>query len=410
MRWIIWLVVLGLGLPLLAQDNASPITPELQANLDELVAYTEQARGLTLNHEISTYFPTREDVTDYITEQFSISLTDAVIAEQTRFYVNFNFMPSDVDLRALFSGFYTSQVGGFYNPETEEMNVLLLAPGSELEEDLPLTEQIVYVHEYVHALQDSNFDLTAYLEESDSMNNDEILARLSLVEGDAALVMNLYSVQRASDNPIGTTFSLLFGGLQAGNLFLPPNIPPIITNEVLFPYNTGMELVQALYAENSSWESVNAAFTNPPTSSEQILHPEAYFNNDQPIAVELEDKSATLEGWTLGNDNVLGEFYLRQFLGQELSTRDLNPIATGWGGDRYHIYTGELGDVLVIKFAWDTPEDAQEFSDGIALYAERRFGVEANAEGCYVTESLAFCVLDDTIIQAPTQELALLFQ
>ena len=57
---------------------------------------------------------------------------------------------------------------------------------------LSFTDQITYVHEFTHALQDQYFDLNTLLSPQVEDNPDQALAVTSLVEGDATASMTLY--------------------------------------------------------------------------------------------------------------------------------------------------------------------------------------------------------------------------
>ena len=61
-------------------------------------------------------------------------------------------------------------------------------------------------------------------------------------------------------------------------------------NAFLFPYREGAQFVAALL-DVGWWPAVNAAYLDPPVSTEQILHPEKYIQNprDDPQTVLLPD-------------------------------------------------------------------------------------------------------------------------
>ena len=108
---------------------------------------------------------------------------------------------------------------------------------------------------------------------------------------------------------------------------------------------------------------MNEAFGNPPTSTEQVLHPQKYVSGEGPVAVSLPDVADALgEDWEEVYSDVMGEFFLRTYL----ETRTAEPAAAlaaaGWGGDRYALLRGP-GDeyALVSLIEWDTGQDAREF-------------------------------------------------
>src|SRR5207248_1845820 len=61
-----------------------------------------------------------------------------------------------------------------------------------------------------------------------------------------------------------------------------------------FPYQEGAAFVTQLY-QNGGWNTVDAAFKNPPRSTEQVLHPAHYFSGDAPKRIQL--PALRLNGW-----------------------------------------------------------------------------------------------------------------
>lgn len=402
-------IVFALAVATTAQQITVEVSPAFEAHIAELSAFAEARRGLTLPEPLPLHFPNRAELRAYLDRQLEIGLTQDALDQALRFYAVFGWMPAETDLMGLLTEFYSSQVGGFYDTETKEMNVVLLS-GRPLGDRLPIIEQIVFVHEYVHALQDAAFDLNAYLTETQALDNqDAQLARLALVEGDATLVMNEYAVYAAQRNPLGTLTGLLLGGLQAGNLTLPPGIPDIIASELLFPYTEGEVFVRALF-NAGGWETVNAAFSNPPQTTEQILHPEKYFSGEVGVEVRLVNSAGKMgEGWQLADEGVMGEFYLREFLAQELTAAQAASAAAGWGGDAFHIYQHSDGRLAaMLRLEWDTPDDLAEFQTAINAYGESRFGVAADRSGCFADATIALCSNGRVVLIAPTVDLALL--
>ena len=394
-------------------QEAFVITPELEAHMEAIEDYTSELRELEELEPLAREFPTRQEVVDYLQATFDADLPDEIAEREVQFYVAFDFLPEGTNLRDIYLELLGSQVAGFYDPDTKEMNVVLItddAPG----DTLPLMEQIVYSHEYTHALQDQHFGLRemGFDNEQALSAPDRLLAIQALIEGDATVVMTLYTQAAAADNPFAA-LQLLAQGLQAGNLFLPEDTPPILAQELLFPYNNGAEFVLALFREGG-WTRVNQAYTDLPQSTEQILHPERYLNGDMPQAVTLENAEATLgDGWTLLLDRTMGEFYLREYLATQLPRREAREAAAGWGGDRYHIYqneaTGELAWVL--RMVWDTPDDGAQFNTAFEAFGDTRFEDGARDESCWSDADDALCYVFDgaasTITFAPMLEMAL---
>jgi hypothetical protein len=403
------LLLVGVGVNQAQEGQRETLSERLRAQITSLEEVTVTLRGLDALRPVILQFPSRDAVRAYIETAINESLNPEALAEMDAFYKGFGFVPADYDLLQELIALYGQQVAGYYDPETQEMNVILFS-GEAPSTQLPVLEQIIYVHEFVHALQDHHFDLLAYtsaLESED--NNDLILARMALVEGDASAIMNEYTARAAQANPLGTLLSVALGSLRAGNLTLPPGTPAAIGAELLFPYQQGEVFVRALYA-GGGWEAVNAAYSNPPQSTEQILHPERYLDGDSPLTVALDDQSAALgNGWMLADDGVMGEFYLLQWLqaGGRLADSELTAAdaAAGWGGDRYHIYqTASDERAWALEIHWDSASEAEQFLDFVGLQAVERYGMPAEAETftCY-TEELTLCVQHSEQVTRITQ-------
>ena len=125
------------------------------------------------------------------------------------------------------------------------------------------------------------------------------------------------------------------------------------------------------------FEAVNQAIQTPPTSTEQVLHPQKYFDQEQPVEVTLDDLSADLgDGWAVTYEQAMGELNTQVFVGggeqPPLAIPGLPGIewphqedAAGWGGDRLKMY--ESGDQWLIDWqtTWDTETDASEFASRV---------------------------------------------
>lgn len=399
-----------------AQEAPEPSFALLE-QLGSLEKGTTDIRGLALDGEIQRIFPPREEVAAFITGQLDEVDARTFYEEAALVYKSFDLIAPDVDLVAVLQTLLEAQIGGYYDPETKQMNTLLIT-GGELADRLPLLEQIVYVHEFTHALQDANFDLFTLMggEDDIAFNTqypDEALARLSLIEGDATEVMTQYTVVAATERP-----SEVFGELAAltelvSTLEIPPGTPKILEQELTFPYVQGQVFVQALL-EEGGWSLVNEAFASPPVSSEQVINPAKYLAGDLPHEVEVADVSAALgSGWVELYHRTAGEFFLRRYLETQLGSFDVVRAAGGWGGDSYRFYVNtEMEQTAwVWALSWDTPEDATQFNNAALKFLNARF---PDASGgfslCWEGELDSMCygqTGDDIIlVKAPTLQLA----
>ncbi len=392
LRWILPVALLLLVMP----GSAQEISPDLQSQLDLLERYTVNARDLSLEQPVEHRFPSRAEAIAEIRQTTADALPPEEGQRLSDFYIAFDLLPPGSDYISLYLDTLEYQVAGFYDSESKVMNTLLIN-GGELGDELPLLEQITYVHEFTHALQDQHFDINA-LDASTRENRDQSLAFTSLVEGDATVVMNDYTQVLAARNPFGVALELLGQGIQAGALSLPPGLPDIMVSELLGYYTNGAAFVTTLYADGG-WDEVDKAYVDLPQSSEQILHPDKYLSAEGPLPVDF--VAPPLEtGWSLIWDTTLGEFYLRHILAEQIPQAKARDAAAGWGGDHVQIYqqadTGALAWSLAVT--WDGTADSQEFVNALNDYSAARYaGVDPQIDGhqtCWTSASDALCLLD----------------
>jgi hypothetical protein len=273
-----------------------------------------------------------------------------------------------VDLRAVSSSIFGEQVAGYYDPRTRRLRVVAGASTSGR-----ALNEITLAHELTHALEDQTFGLD---EEKSSSNDDRSLAYLALVEGSATDVMYEYGRRYFSSE------ELLAGSLGAA-FQGTGGLPPFLTAQLLFPYQSGLAFVQRLVrAGGGRWALVDAAHrSHPPVSTEQIMHPDAYLRFEKPAGVRMKVGSVLGPSWKPAVAGVLGEWETGQVLAEGGSGADR--AAAGWGGDRYELWRSSSlsdslcgppcphDDALVIRWRWDSPADEREF-----LTALRRWVIE----------------------------------
>jgi hypothetical protein len=154
---------------------------------------------------------------------------------------------------------------------------------------------------------------------------------------------------------VGEHFSAeeTLGGLLSSAFEDTGDLPPFIQAQVLFAYVGGEAFIRDLLGRGG-WGLVDTAFeVRPPSSTEQILHPDAYIEADEPKPVRIR---AVLPGWERTLSGTWGELQTRELLGG--SSRE----AAGWGGDRYELWRRGDASALVMRWRWDTPRDEAEFA------------------------------------------------
>ncbi|MDX2077067.1 MAG: hypothetical protein SFZ02_11595 [bacterium] len=389
----ILLIILGLFMGISAQTDVSP---PLDDQLNGIEMFISASRGLPIVTPTIRQFPTREEAVTFITTSYEADLSPEIAMREELFYRALGFVAPDFDMREFYSGFLSQQVAGYYDTETKHMNTILMS-GGVLGDELPFLEQIIYAHEFTHALQDQHFDLSTLTQQTAS-NADQSLALTALIEGDATYMMQAFTFNLVQDN-ITNMGILLNDSISAlGGATMPPNTPPIFIAEISFAYFEGMNFVGQVQVRGG-WDAVNGVFENLPASSEHILHPQKYFDAELPIFVPAPDISETLSAdWQQALTRTVGEFYLREYLKLHLRSRMAVDAAAGWNGDAITIYHQPTTDQVIWQWiiVWDTSDDTTEFVTAYQEFLETKFemtaDITADNEFCFASAIEAICV------------------
>lgn len=380
-RYVALLMVLFAGIgpyaAVSAQDDAT------QRRFDLIERETAELRGLPIQQEIDVTFKTPAQLRAELERDVDTDYPPEQSAKDERVLSAFGLIPQETDLSRLYVDLRSEQVAGYYNTETGEMVVIQSEDDGDV---LSASQEITYAHEVVHALQDQNLSIDESIAALDEATDDESLATLALIEGDATVAQSEY----LADRPgllVRLTAELMTAEFSSDQL---ESAPPIIRESLLFPYDHGASFVSAL-REEGGWDRVDEAYASLPSSTEQILHPEKYLNDEQPVSVELREITSSLgSDWTELDDGTFGEFQIDVLLGgQEQSAETAEAAAAGWGGDRYRIATNQDQTTIVWSSIWESSTDAQEFADSLTVYDEQRFDAQRQAGANAGTVNLA---------------------
>ena len=333
--------------------SASPEDPAVvYARIEGQV---ETIRGLTTKAAVDPIVVDAKALEATLRARFDKNNPPAFIAATQRVDRGLGLIPADASLEELELQLLTSQVIGFYDPGTKRMTVKSASGG------LGVLEQITFAHEFDHLLQDQHFDL-AKLGTTVLDQGDRSLARLSLAEGDATIVMSDWASSALT--PVQLIQYLEQSNLSGQTAQLA-KLPAALRAQLLFPYTSGVAFVQGL-VNKGGWTAVNEAYARPPDSTEQILHPEKYVAQEEPVAVPVPaDLAKRLgAGWTVDFQDTLGEFGLRTWLQLVggLDQAAASSAADGWGGDRVVLVSHGDTFAIAIQTTWDSPADATAFA------------------------------------------------
>jgi hypothetical protein len=265
----------------------------------------------------------------------------------------FGLLEPDQDVADLQLELLGEGVLGFYD-DTERRMVVVTDAG------LDAMAKLTYAHEYTHALQDAAFTLDS-LETDAEGEDDRALARTALVEGDATATMLAWAFEHLTPDEI----------LEIQQAPLPDTggVPSWMVAQIEFPYVVGPTWVTQLAGGNPlmpDFTEVDAAFGDPPDTTEQIIDADKWYEREPAVAVDIPDLADAMgDGWEHVDTSPVGQATIAiilEFFGVEPPTASV--AADGWGGDRATVASGPGGEwALVWRLAWDGREDATEFAD-----------------------------------------------
>lgn len=355
------------------QPSSGSIPPAIAVQLDEIQNQVSDLRGLTPQRPVDRGFLTSAELRQRVEQDFLSEYSPVDARDDTITLAAFGLLEPDFDLHGFYLELYSEQIAGFYDDELAEMYVVQ-------DGDFTGTERLTYAHEFVHALQDQNFDFDDglfYTDEACKSEVERCAALQALIEGDATLL----EIQWLSLHGTSQDFSDIqeFYGVYQSPVY--DNAPSFLQEDFLFPYAHGQNFVDELHRQGG-WPAVDAVYANAPITTEQILHPERY-PDEGPLPVELPDLDSVLgSGWREIDRNIMGEWYTYLILAHgrsvpaRLNQRMAETASDGWGGDAYAVYYNETseGIAAVLQTVWDSTADANQFAQAFRNYAAERFG------------------------------------
>ncbi len=242
----------------------------------------------------------------------------------------------------------TRQCAAIYVPETEELYLRRNWVGDR---DV-LEAHLAYG--YARAIPDQMGDLQYLRNEATSLDRE--LALTAVADGDALVALWLYK---------GVTP----GSLQAEaltDLIAEAHTPgwgtdaPLLDKLSRLSLDIGADFATARYTQGGT-AALDAAVLRPPRSTEQLLHPERYTEDDVPETVAPIEVDLG-EGWTLTHTETLGEAMLGVVIETWSHGYAQAEAVANWGGDHLQIWQGPEGqEAALLHTTWDTTKDAVRF-------------------------------------------------
>jgi hypothetical protein len=369
----------GRGAEALAPPHLPPGVAPLPAasakHVAEILETAEKYRGLKAIRPVPAGSMSPRKLKAQLLETLPKDLPPADLKALEVSLKAFGLIPEGMDLGRYLPELLSSQVAGFYDTDRKFLALVDPTRGISRREERQADEDMVLVHELTHALQDQHFDLHRF-EERDPLS-DGGDAKKALVEGDATLTMfdsglhgsleTMPGMDTAMTAMTQDADKMLAGGLDFPGAREMRAAPAWIRDNLTFSYFQGLAFCVSVRRRGGQPLLDYAFTTDPPRSTEQILHPEKWHTRrDDPIVLRFPDLAGELPGYRKAAEGEMGELGLRILFHQALKSREqAAAAAAGWGGDRFAVYEKDGGRLIVWIAEWDAEADAGEFRDAL---------------------------------------------
>jgi hypothetical protein len=266
--------------------------------------------------------------------------------------------PPEFDLARTMVDLLTEQAAAFYDFKKKRLFVLQGSDASG--------QSMVVFHELAHALADQRFDLGKFIKRGKS--DDSSLARMAVMEGQATWLM-MESAARKSGQSLKKMPAALLDMANRSSDSVPTQFPVLaaaplyMRASLLFPYAEGLRF-NHIILQKEGQAGFARVFTDPPVSSQQVMHPDVYLANTRPVDTPL-PKLRDERDWKTLTSGSLGEFDHSILLEQYLSRDRADAIAPHWRGGSAAVLEHKAAKRTVLLYAseWDSPENARKMFD-----------------------------------------------
>lgn len=318
--------------------------------------------GLQFRRTIPYAVMNKDQLRRYLEQRVKESIKPTEIRAEELTLKLLGLVPADFDLRQNTVDLLTEQAAAFYDYNKKKLFMLEDSGGTD--------EEIALVHELAHGLADQHFPLGKYISEG-MRSDDAATARQAVMEGQASWLMTAYLSKKAGGRGevSDAVLDLMTHTMEVSPEEYPvfSKAPPYIREMLVFPYADGMLFQNAVFHKLGR-DAFAEVFRHPPSSTQQIIHPERYLEHFQPQIPDPPEVPSTREFRKLA-DGTLGELDYRILLTQYAGKEQGESVAAHLVGSSYELLEHKHGGwpTLVYASLWDSPESARKF---LELYVQ----------------------------------------
>jgi hypothetical protein len=352
-----------------ASAQSDPRAKALCAQVPEIAKELTGISGMKLRHPVPCDFITKEQVNEFLKKRIKDTASPEEVRAEELTLKKFGLIPQDFDLAKNEVDLLTEQAAAFYDYDRKK---LFITDSTSTDSQTP-----VLAHELSHALADQNYNLARFIKQG-RKSDDGSTARLAVMEGQATWMMSEYLARQAGTSlkesaALAATMANMAAGdeddtkSKDGEFPVYDKEPLYLKLSLVFPYTKGMSFQQAVLVRDPQ-TGFGEVFLHPPLSTQQILHPEKYFDHVQPTdpalpAMHLPHGYKALVGGELGE--LEQGILLEQYAGKTRSA----DLAPHWRGCNFELRENKKAGRVVLLYAteWDSEQSASEY---FAAYRE----------------------------------------
>jgi hypothetical protein len=268
-------------------------------------------------------------------------------------------LPPDTGFVDAYSESSTANVAAYYNDETERITIIDRGGASD-----PLEDVVALSHEFVHALQDQELDLSDYRADHVT-SNDSLVAVTSLIEGEATVLMFAVAGRAQGAAPHELNWA---GGIDAmrGSIYdsIDASAAPFVTAIQLLPYPLGTEyLFQGWLQGGQAY--INGVYDEPPPT---VLDWESKVTAGRRSLAQPLDCYPTTPpaGYTAFDEDTLGvSGALGIWMSTGLPAEPAWHESVSWRGDRLVVFQSDTTPDVAV--AWRTRWETRDAADAVAI-------------------------------------------
>jgi hypothetical protein len=318
---------------------------ELFRSVDEILNFVSSDSKLPIEHRVKRKLISREQVNRYLTKKFNDDEGTKRMERSEIVLKKFGLLDRDFHLRPFLLSLLTEQIAGFYDNKTKTISLLNWIP--------PDQQKPVLAHELTHALQDQKVGLTKWSDvtpedtartvqqDNQHIQLDEAdTARDAVAEGQAMAVYVDYELRPTgktlADAPDLGDQSQDMAADSSGSPIMA-RAPLLLQQSLLFPYTDGLSFERAILVKKGAQAAFGDVLANPPSSSFEIMNPQAYMAHVPVPVLRLPDIHPLIDAEYAPYDvGVMGELDVRMLTELFGGRKIANTLAPQWAGGVYY--------------------------------------------------------------------------